>query len=118
MSKKIAVVDGVLKLRTEDYEPDRIPAGQISESGIIFRFTGTETLDGKHGEFMRILGENAEGDELAIDTSSSKLMKLFSKNYEILCTQVVLVCGYGKDYTRNYSVEILNDADRKKAGFQ
>jgi hypothetical protein len=108
--EKMPNMDKQKSLRTEDYEMPRVVAGEIDESGIIFRFDSREILDGKFGKFSRIIGTRPtpKGDEqFVIDYSGSKLTKLVDQNIPELMGHKIKISAYGTKFDRQYQVDIL-----------
>lgn len=105
---------------TENYETDReiaakqrISAGLLNETGIVFFYSDLERLKTKYGEMYRIKGVANKGNKdefpFSIDTSSGRLKKLLDSNHAILIHKVIKLGGRGSQFTRQYDLTIMDD---------
>jgi len=84
-----------------------IKAGEISEEGIMFQFTGVEVSKGKHGEFWFIKGIDMKSGPMEILTSSKTLMTLINENYQDLVNKIIVLSGTGQGFERVYNIDIV-----------
>lgn len=105
---------------TENYETDleiaakqRISAGLLNETGIVFFYSDLERIMTKYGEMYRIKGIANKGNKdefhFFIDASSQRLKKLLDSNHPILIHKIIKLGGRGFQFTRQYDLTIMDD---------
>lgn len=101
--------DSQTVIRTEDYDGESMPAGQLDSEGITFEFNDLQKDEGKYGEFWKLVGTKPNGQAVQILTSSKRLAGAITRNYDRLIGRVINVAGFGEKFERQYRITVVDN---------